>query len=105
MDGLSARPGPDERGPDHSLGSPELIPEIDLAVAQKGRRLNKSGVAMETGSKKFRPFVYMILAIGALVAIALAVLYGRLYEDIEQDSPETIPPSPHEELAPSPTSP
>jgi hypothetical protein len=53
---------------------------------------------METSSKNFRPFVYIILGLGLIVALSIAAIYGKLFEDVEHEKPDLLTPSTQEKL-------
>lgn len=55
---------------------------------------------METTSKKFRPFVYMILALGVIATILVIVIYGKLFEEIDTDSAGAPSPALQEKIEP-----
>lgn len=60
---------------------------------------------MQTSSKKFRPFVYIILALGIIVAISIALIYGELFEEIDQETTGAPAPAPLEKIEPGQATP
>lgn len=45
---------------------------------------------MDIESKKFRPFVFIMLAVGLIVALLVLLMYGKLFEEVENE-PEAAP--------------
>ena len=57
---------------------------------------------METTSKNFRPFIYIILALGVIVTILIIVLYGQVFHEIYTDSAGGASPTLQKQIEPGP---
>ena len=55
---------------------------------------------METTSKNFRPFVYIILVLGVIATILIVIIYGQLFEEIDTDSTAVPRPALQEKIEP-----
>lgn len=55
---------------------------------------------METTSKNFRPFIYIILALGVIVTISIIVVYGKLFKEMDNSGTGGPSPSLQQQLEP-----